>query len=371
MPDPNAATLTIDLAAVVENYRLLSGRVVPARCGAAVKADAYGLGADRIAPALAEVGCRHFFVATLDEGVALRQRLGGTARIFLLNGLPPGSAADVIASGLVPVLGSPSEIEDWLQHGRNADVAQPAAIQIDTGLSRLGLTATDWQRLVTSSDTLRRFPVALLMSHLACADEPDSPLNPKQLATFRRHLAAASGLIPAGTPISFCNSAGIFLGPDYHFDLVRPGAALYGLNPVPGRPNPMRQVVRLQGKILQVRDVDAGTPVGYGATHKCAHPTRIAILGCGYADGVLRALSNQGSVHLGDHRAPIVGRVSMDLLSIDVGGVPSDLVQPGALVDLIGPRQSADDLARDAGTIGYEILTSLSARYQRRYLPAG
>ncbi len=374
MPDQNAALLTIDLAAVAWNYRLLAAKVAPATCGAAVKANAYGLGAAQVAPVLLAAGCRHFFVATLDEGLALRQVLGGTSanrpQIFLLNGLPPGSAAEVIEAGILPVLDSPPEIEEWCRHGSRAGVPQPAAIQIDTGMSRLGLTAREWHSLVEQGDSLRRFPIAALIGHLACSDEPLSPHNRQQLAAFRDHLAVARGVVPAGTPRSFANSSGIFLGPDYHFDLSRPGAALYGLNPIPGEPNPMRQVVRLQGKILQVRDVDAGTPVGYGATHKCAQPTRIATIGCGYADGVFRALSNQGAVHVGDHRAPIVGRVSMDLLSIDVGAVPSDLVQPGGMVELIGPHQSADDLARAAGTIGYEILTAFSARYRRQYLPA-
>jgi alanine racemase len=370
MRDQNAAVLTIDLAAVAQNYRQLADRIYPARCGAAVKADAYGLGAAQVAPVLMAAGCRHFFVATLDEGLALRRILGNGPQIFLLNGLPAGGAPDIIAAGLLPVLDSPPEIEAWQRFGRHGDIPRPAAIQIDTGMSRLGLTAREWQGLIADPDSLRKFPLALLIGHLACGDEPGSPHNLSQLATFRRHLDQARAVIPAGTPISFANSAGIFLGPDYHFDLARPGAALYGLNPQPGSLNPMRQVIRLQGKILQVRDVDAGTPVGYGATHICAHPTRIATIGCGYADGVFRALSNQGAVHLGDHRAPIVGRVSMDLLSIDVGDVPAALLKPGAMVDIIGPRQSPDDLARAAGTIGYEILTALSTRYERRYLPA-
>lgn len=371
MFDQNAAVLTIDLAAVAQNYRQLVDRLGTARCGAAVKANAYGLGAAEIAPVLLAAGCRHFFVATLDEGLSLRRVLGSGPQIFLLNGLPAGGAPDIIAADLVPVLDSPPEIDAWQQFGRRGDIPRAAAIQLDTGMSRLGLTAREWQVLIADRDSLRRFPLALVIGHLACGDEPASPYNRQQLAVFRRHLDMAREAIPAGTPISFANSSGIFLGPDYHFDLARPGAALYGLNPIPSEPNPMRQVVRLQGKILQVRDVDAGTPVGYGATHTCAHPTRIATIGCGYADGVFRALSNQGAVHLGDHRAPIVGRVSMDLLSIDVGDVPAALARPGALVDIIGPKQSADDLARAAGTIGYEILTAFSARYQRRYLPAG
>jgi len=192
-------------------------------------------------------------------------------------------------------------------------------------------------------------------------------MNAEQRRVFLERVQVADGRLPVSVRRSLAASAGIFLGADFHFDLVRPGAALYGINPTPGRPNPMRPAVRLQAKILQVHDVDAATLVGYGATHKCAHPTRLATIGCGYADGLFRALSSQGAVHVGGYRAPIVGRVSMDLLSIDVGGIPSDLAQAGMTVDIIGPHQDLDMLAADAATIGYEVLTGLGPRFQRIY----
>ncbi|HEX9447783.1 MAG TPA: alanine racemase, partial [Dongiaceae bacterium] len=278
-------------------------------------------------------------------------------------------------AGLTAVLNGPRDAEIWSTFDWQARLTgtqrPPAAVlQLDTGMSRLGFGARDWQHLLAETDFCDHFPIAMVISHLGCGDDHDSPMNAQQLAVFQARSATLRGNSSVLAKRSLAASSGIFLGADYHFDLVRPGAALYGVNPMPGRPNPMRPVIRLQGKILQVHDVDVGTPVGYGATHKCAHPTRIATIGCGYADGLFRALSNQGAVHVGDHRAPIVGRVSMDLLSIDVGHVPPDLAQPGMTVDLIGPHQDVDALAQAAGTIGYEILAALGSRYRRIYQPA-
>lgn len=368
MYDQNAAILTIDLDAIAANYRLLRQRVGPAVCAAAVKADGYGLGAIQVAPTLYQAGCRDFFVATLDEGLVLREVIGSDARIFILNGLATGNIELMLRVGLTPVLNGPRDAEiwagwDWAGHG---DQPLPAVLQLDTGMSRLGFGQRDLDRLL-AGDFLDRFPPALVISHLGCADDPAAPMNAMQLAAFRARLAVLKPRLGSAFNASLAASSGIFLGADYHFDLVRPGAALYGINPLPGQPNPLRPVLGLQAKILQVHDVDAGTLVGYGATHKCAHPTRLATIGCGYADGLFRALSSQGAVHVGDYRAPIVGRVSMDLLSIDVGAVPPDLARPGLTVDIIGPHQDVDTLARDAGTIGYEVLTGLGPRFHRRY----
>ena len=368
MYDQNAAILTIDLGAIAENYRRLRATVGAALCGAAVKADGYGLGAVRVAPALYQAGCRHFFVATLDEGLALRSAIGRDAAVMVLNGLAPGHIEPMLRAGLTPVINGPRDAFlwagwDWAQAGQ---VPPAVVLQLDSGMSRLGFGARDWQILL-AGDFLGRFPVDLVISHLGCADDAAAPMNGLQRQAFLDRLQVLEGRLPVPARRSLAASAGIFLGPDFHFDLVRPGAALYGINPIPGRPNPMHPVVRLQAKILQVHDVDAGTLVGYGATHKCAHPTRLATIGCGYADGLFRALSSQGAVHVGDHRAPIVGRVSMDLLSIDVGDVPSDLAQPGMTVDIIGPHQDLDALAADAATIGYEVLTGLGPRFQRIY----
>lgn len=369
MYDQNAAILTIDLDAIAGNYRLLQRQVGRAACAAAVKADGYGLGAIQVAPALYRAGCRDFFVATLDEGLVLREVVGRDARVYILNGLAPGNVELMLRVGLTPVLNGPRDAEVWAAWDWSSShlaLPPPAVLQLDTGMSRLGFGQADLDRLM-ASDFLDRFPVALVISHLGCADDPASAMNARQLATFRTRMAALEGRLAALPKGSLAASSGIFLGADYHFDLVRPGAALYGINPLPGRPNPLRPVLHLQAKILQVHDVDAGTLVGYGATHKCAHPTRIATIACGYADGLFRALSSQGAVHVGDYRAPIVGRVSMDLLSIDVGAVPPDLARPGLTVDIIGPHQDVDTLARDAATIGYEVLTGLGPRFHRIY----
>jgi alanine racemase len=360
------AILTIDLGAIADNYRFLRQRLGAASCAGVVKADAYGLGAAQVSPALWEAGCRTFFVATLDEGVALRAALPA-AEIHVLGGDVATTAADHAARDLRPVLNSLAEIAAWRAEAGRQGRALPATIHLDTGMSRLGMPPAELELLVAEPERLAGIEVTLVMSHLACSDEPAHPQNALQLAAFRR---AVRRFRPAGARLSFANSSGVFLGRDYHFDLARPGAALYGLRPQAGVPNPLRPVVRLQGKILQLRDVDTGTPVGYGATHRFARPARLATVGIGYADGYLRSLSNRGSAIVDGRRVPVVGRVSMDLITLDVSDVPAQALRPGDLVDLIGPDNPADDLADQAGTIGYEILTSLGRRYVRRYVGA-
>lgn len=358
------AILTIDLGAIADNYRFLGQRLGAAACAGVVKADAYGLGAAQVSPALWGAGCRVFFVATLDEGLALRAVLP-EAEIHVLGGDVLTTAAEHAAEALRPVLNSLDDISAWRAEAERRGRALPATIHLDTGMSRLGMPPAELDRLVAEPDRLAGIEVALVMSHLACSDEPVHPQNALQLAAFRRALARFR---PAGARVSFANSSGIFLGRDYHFDLARPGAALYGLRPQAGVPNPLRPVLRLQGKILQLRDVDTGTPVGYGATHRFARPARLATVGAGYADGYLRSLSNRGSAMVGGKRVPVVGRVSMDLITLDVSDVPTQALRPGDLVELIGPDNTPDDLADLAGTIGYEILTSLGRRYARRYV---
>ncbi len=364
--DPAAARagaiLTIDLDAVADNYRRLCEKLGGAACAAVVKADAYGLGMAHVAPALARAGVRSFFVAQLDEAIALRGMFPVEVEIYVFNGLAAGPAADFQAHGVHPVLNSLGEIDAWGAAARAAGAALPAAIHIDTGMSRLGLPADELAVLAADHGRLAGIDLRILVSHLACADEPGHPLNAEQLAAFED----ARARLP-GAPASLANSSGIFLGAAYHFDLARPGAALYGINPTPGKPNPMRQVVRLQGKILQVREIDAPRTVGYGATHRAAGPTRIATVAAGYADGYLRSLSNSGCTWLGDQRIPVVGRVSMDLITLDVTGVPEQQARPGTFVDLMGANLSTDAVAAAAGTIGYEILTSLGRRYHRVY----
>lgn len=370
MTDPDSAAtragafLTIDLAAVQANYRTLCKLALGA-CAAVVKADAYGLGAARVAPALARAGAETFFTALLDEAIAVRHSLASVRpapTIYVLNGLAAGPAADFLAHDIYPVLNSLGEIEAWAAAARTAGRALPAAIHIDTGMNRLGLPAPELDVLAAEPDRLTGIDVRVVMSHLACADIPDHTLNGEQLTAF----TTARGRLPAA-PASLANSSGIFLGAPYHFDLARPGAALYGINPTPGHTNPMRQVVRLQGKILQVREIDAPRTVGYGAAFRAAGPTRVATVALGYADGYLRSLSHRGSARIDGQQVSLIGPVSMDLSTFDVTNVSREAARPGALVDLIGTDLSVDDVADAAGTIGYEILTALGHRYHRVY----
>ena len=355
------AVLTVDLAALQANYRLISSRLTSgATASAVVKADAYGIGIGPAATALWAAGARDFFVAHADEGVTLRRHLAD-ARIHVLNGAHAGAEDAFREHGLIPALNCLDDATRWRAFCAKAGQPLPCVLHVDTGMCRLGLDRREYARVAADPSLLDGLDIQTVMSHLASADE-DSPQNAEQLALFRD----ARARLPMGRA-SFANSSGVFLGPDYHFDLARPGVALYGVNPTPGCPNPMAQVVRLKAKILQVRDVDSTETVGYGATHRIAGPSRIATLPVGYADGYLRSLGNRATAYIGDYEAPLVGRVSMDLITIDVTTVPEAQCRPGMTVDLIGPRHTVDDLAAQAGTIGYEILTSLGRRYHRVY----
>lgn len=361
--------LTIDLDAVAANWRLLRDRVTGGDCAAVCKADAYGLGAGPVATRLAREGCRHFFVAHLDEAIALRPILaaaGSDAPIYVLNGLIPNAVADYLADRLVPVLNSLGEVEAWSAAAKARGRRLAAVLNIDTGMARLGLPPDEAETLAAAPERLDGIALACVMSHLACAYDRTNPLNAQQLAAFRGWRAR----LPA-VPASFANSSGIFLGPDYHFDLARPGASIYGLAPLGDESNPMAQVVRLQGRILQIRFVDRGMTVGYGATHRFTRPSRLATVAVGYGDGYLRSLGNAGSGFVGDIRVPVVGRVSMDLVTFDVTDAPEAATRPGAMIDLLCDRHPADALASQAGTIGYEILTALGRRYHRRYVGTG
>lgn len=350
---PNAdLELTVDLDVIVSNWLLLKSRLAPAtECAAVVKADAYGLGTERVAPALAAAGCRSFFVASIDEGISLRSYLPD-ACIYVLCGPYEKSEPLFVAANLIPVLNDLQQIERW----QISAPGLPAALHLDTGMARLGLSFSDLARAES-------FHPILVMSHLACADTPAHPLNAMQLSCFRTLRAG----FPSSIRASLAASSGIFLGPDYHFDLVRPGAALYGLAPGPGD-NPMGNPLRLRARILQVRTIDTPGTVGYGAVSKTVRGQRLITLGTGYADGFARMLGNRGAVFLAGQRLPVVGRVSMDLTVCDATGLSETVCFPGAWVDIIGPGQSADALAEQAGTIGYEILTNLSRRCHRIYL---
>jgi alanine racemase len=357
----SGSVLTIDLDAIAHNYRRLQQELGGVDCAAVVKADAYGLGVPHVAPALARAGCRVFFVAHADEGVTLRRVLP-EAEIFVFNGALPGAEAAFAEHRLAPVLNSLGAILAWATfcggHG-----PLPAALHIDTGMSRLGLPQDELVRLTQEPERLAGIDLRYIISHLACAEERESPMNASQLA----ELEAALGRLPPAR-VSFANSSGIFLGPGYHFDLGRPGVALYGANPTPGCPSPMTHVVTLQSPIIQVREIDPPRTVGYGAAHRAEGHAIIATVPVGYADGYLRSASGRGRARIAGHEVPVVGRVSMDLITLDVTGLPPGLARPGAVVDLIDGDHPVDALAEEAGTIPYEILTSLGWRYARRYL---
>lgn len=361
-PEHAGALLTIDLGAIRENYLLLREKLGGAGCAAVLKADAYGLGADRVAPVLAAAGCRHFFVAHLDEAIALRPRLPGMAQLYVLHGSPVGAEPEFLRQRVVPVLNSLPQAEAWAALARARGVRLPALLQVDTGMSRLGLSGEELAAVAADPGRLQGIELRYVMSHLACAEQQDHPVNPRQLAAFRE----ARRLLPPA-PASFANSSGIFLGPAYHFDLARPGAALFGLAPVAGRPNPMRPVIRLQGKVIQTRSIPAGAGVGYGVTFRAATPRRIATVSVGYADGFPRSLGNRAVAHFGATPLPLAGMVSMDTITLDASALPDGALAPGSLVELIGEHCPVDEAARQAGTIGYEFLTRLGRRFQRRY----
>lgn len=357
-----SAILTIDLGAVADNWRLLDERTRGAECGAVIKADAYGLGMDPVARTLAAAGCRSFFVALTDEATALRRILPNAA-IYVMNGILPGEEALYAEQALIPVLNSPDQIALWQRAAATAGRRLPAALHLDTGMSRLGLTPDEACTLAADTAPLAGFDLACIMSHLATPEDPENADNARQLALFD----SLRGALPAARA-SIAASSAIFLDARYHLDIARPGAAIYGLTPLIQSVNPMNQTIELQGKILQVRAVDRDSAVGYGATHRMTRAGRIATVAAGYADGYLRSLSNRGGGYFGDVRAPVVGRVSMDLITLDVTDVPETVAYPGAMVELIGPHHSVDALAEEAGTIGYEILTALGRRYHRRYV---
>jgi alanine racemase len=356
--------LTIDLDALVANWRTLAARAPGAGTAAVVKGDGYGIGLEAAGKALNGAGCRTFFVAVPEEGRQLRAALPN-AVIYVLDGLLPGAAEAYAAADLRPVLGSWPEIEEWAAFRRSGGMTG-AAIHVDTGMNRLGLSLHDALEFRLHKAMMEAVAPDLLMSHLACADTPDHPMNARQLALFSEIRAEFPDV-----PASLANSAGIFLGSNYHFDLTRPGIALYGGSAVTGAPNPMRPVVTLEGQVLSVREADAGESVGYGATETLKRTSRIAILGVGYADGYHRLAGsnddrNGAYVIIRGRAAPLVGRVSMDLVAIDVTDIQA--VSRGDWAELFGAHVALDDVARFADTIGYELLTGLGRRYARTYV---
>jgi len=347
-------SITIDLLAIVANYRLIAARVKPAEVAGVVKADGYGLGARPVAHALSAAGCKIFFVAHVEEGAELRGAVP-TSTIYVLHGYAPRHKALFAEHKLEPVLSSLGQLSDWLKSG----LRQAYALHIDTGMSRLGLASADIATVEGAAAP------ALVMSHLATSDDIEHEKNQEQLKRFR----TLAKRFP-GTRLSLAASGGCFLGAAFAFDLVRPGIALYGGNPQKSEPNPMRGTVTLTAPLVQVRSIDRGDTVGYGATYSASGPRRLGIAAIGYADGLMRALSNRGAGVIGGVKCPIVGRVSMDLVTLDVTAAPEVAAYPGAPVEFIGESQTVDELARAAGTLPYEIYTRLGARIERHYTGA-
>lgn len=358
--------LTIDLEAIAANWRALAHRVEPAECAAVVKADAYGCGLREVAAALAATGCKTFFVAHLHEARIVRE-VAPDATIYVLNGIPPGGAPQFAAVRARPVIGSMPELLEWDAFCAVNNWTGGAALHFDTGMNRLGVPVDDAPAL-SSRMKMPKHGISLLMSHLACADAPDHPLNARQIQLFRE-----LRMMFRGVPASLANSSGIFLGPATHCEIVRPGAALFGINPTPAAANPMRQAVNLKGRIVQLRQVPRGASVGYSATWTATHETRVAVVSVGYGDGYLRAgaaLSGERPVAIvAEKRCPVIGRISMDLLALDVSAVPEKSVQRGDFATLLGDGIDVDELARFGDLIGYEVLTSLGRRYHRVWKP--
>lgn len=342
-------TLTIDLGAIAANWRALAALAAGAATGAVVKADAYGLGLAPVARTLAVAGARCFFVADAAEGATLRRVLGPGPEIAIFSGHMAGDAEALRNHALVPLLNS---VEQLTRHVE-ALPGVPFGIQLDTGMNRLGMEPGEWGAV---RDLVLRQAPRLVLSHLLAADEPDHPMNEAQL---RRFQALTEGL---SCPRSLAATGGLLLGPDFGFDLVRPGIGLYGGLPF----DEARPVVRLSLPVIQTRDVAPGETVGYGAAWTAAAPARIATLAGGYADGLLRRMGDRATLWAGEVPCPLVGRVSMDLVTVDV----THLAEPPDALDILGPEQGVDDLAQAADTIGYEILTALGARYRRVYRDA-
>lgn len=357
-------SLEINLGRIQQNYQRLCSKLHEAQAAAVVKANAYGLGCVEVSTALEAAGCRSFFVATLDEGIELRQALPNVD-VYVLEGSDHRVCEELAAHDLIPVLNSLGQVDAWNRCGMGAQRKLPAALHLDTGMNRAGLGVEDLEKIADRWPEFENLDVGLLMSHLSCADDVNNSQNSLQLKRFVAHLEKFPPL-----PASLANSAGIFLGTNYHLDMVRPGVALYGGNPCIGKENLMRQVVRLTAPILQVRNVKKGDFVGYGATHEFHRPTILATVPIGYADGIIRSAGNQnGSLaYVGAHSVPIVGRISMDFVTLDITDVPGAENLTGEPVEFIGERLPIDEVAKTYGTIAHELLAGLGPRLLRTYV---
>lgn len=354
--------LRIDLDAIADNYQIIQNQLSNgAEASAVVKANSYGLGAEKIVPVLYDQGCRVFFVAQMPEAMAIKPILPVDAKIYVLNGCVQGFEAEyrAHAPSILPVLNHAGQLKDWQKLSSDMGEELPIIVHIDTGINRLGFGDIDALQDITLSGVI---------SHLACADTPDHKMNAEQLDKFSSQIEILKSRQPQDFWVSFSNSCGVWLGADYHFNLVRPGMALYGLNPTcQASKNPMRPVVHLTSKILQIKQVQKGQAIGYGASHVLPDDTVVATLNFGYADGYFRSLGDKGSVYFKGQKLPVIGRISMDLVTVDVTAV-QDVITLEDSLEIIGHNYGADDLARDAGTIGYEVLTGLGARHKVAYI---
>ena len=358
--------LAINLAALNSNWQKFNSLVGQAECGAVVKANAYGLGVLPVVKSLLAAGCNTFFVATIDEAIELREGVVGSYRIVVLGGQAASFSKECLHYKLMPVLTNYEQIAQWPEDKPESKVA--TIIKFDSGMHRFGLMPEDIDQLLQKPDLLKRLSPTYFMSHLACADESEHPLNQSQLNLFSnyyRHLQVHIPQIKA----SLANSSGCFLGEGYHFDLCRPGIGLYGGNPTPKKTNPVQAVVELILPIMQIKILAAGESIGYGADYYTKAESRIAIVFGGYADGLFRILSSGAQGYIEGQSVPMVGRVSMDAIAFDVTSISEEKLNVCRGIEMIGPHQSVDDLAQQAQTISYEVLTSLGMRYHRQYLP--
>lgn len=356
-------TLEINLATIKANYQLLQNICKTTKVGAAVKADGYGLGAVEISKALQEENCKHFFVASSKEGINLRKTIGKEVNILVLNGVFENDALDLIEYNLMPVLNNLDQIEIWQKFSNIKQNILPCYLHFNTGINRFGLTHDEINQLINNSDLLKGLNVKYIISHLSASEDNNNPYNLEQLNKFKTYLQYFPKV-----KASFANSGGIFLGQDYHFDLARPGAALYGLNPLGNsKANPMQNPVTLKAPIIHLQHLTLGSHIGYNMSFTTKRNSVIATLPLGYADGFNRNFSNQGEVFIKGHKALVIGRVSMDLINIDVTDLPSSDIFLGQEVEIIGNNCTPDKIASIIDTIGYEILTSLGNRYKRVY----
>ena len=355
--------LEINIDLIADNYRLLKRELRGAECAATLKADAYGIGLAQVAKALVKTGCRTFFVATIDEGIELRAHLHKEkVTIAVLGGLLARCENIFEENNLMPVLNNLEQLRQWKNFNTSKDRKSPSMVHVDTGMNRLGLTSKEFEYVVNNPCELEGVEPKLLLSHLACADQPGHEMNQKQLSIFRSAKNKISNM-----RFSLANSGGIFLGQPYHFDMVRPGIALYGSHPDPTTFNPLNQVIKLYGRVLQIRNAKTGSTVGYNASHLLKKKTLIATVGLGYADGYIRSLGDNSHAFFKGAKLPIIGPISMDYITVDISSIKTDTIKIGDLIEFIGDNFTLDDIAKVAKTVPHEILSNLGKRHQRSY----